>query len=246
MLPQKVREAAFVVTISEDNRRLIVAECGPDAAGKVEVIHCGVDLRRFEAPDRLDGDGDRPLRILAVGTLHEVKGQVHLVDACAALVAAGVDVECTFVGEGPDRSSLEQRVERAGLTDRVRFAGRCPQPEVVAHLHRADVLVAASVPTASGKREGIPVVLIEAMATGLPVVASRLSGIPELVADGVTGILVEPGDVGALVTALQSLLDPHRRRQLGEAGQRAVRDGFDLERGAGRLIERFAGAGAAV
>ena len=239
MLPQKVREAAFVATVSEDNRRLIVEECGAWAADKVHVIHCGVDVERFGGARREPG-GEDALSIVCVGTLHEVKGQVHLVDACARLARGGVPFTCTFVGDGPDQRGLERRASESGLGDRVRFLGRVAQPEIVAQLRRADVLVAPSVPTASGKREGIPVVLMEAMASGLPVVASRLSGIPELVEDGVSGLLVEPGDVDGLAAALRELRDPRRRAALGAAGVRAVREGFDLHANAGRLLAEIA------
>jgi glycosyltransferase involved in cell wall biosynthesis len=111
---------------------------------------------------------------------------------------------------------------------------------VAAELASADVLVAPSVPTKGGKREGIPVVLMEAMASGLPVVASHLSGIPELVADGVSGLLVPPGDATALADALATLAgDRDLRRRLGAAGRETVLDDFDVDRNAARLADRI-------
>ncbi len=237
MLPAKVAEAAFVVTISEDNRRLIEETSGPGSVGRVGVIHCGVDPERFRPVERPTGG---PLRIVSVGTLHEVKGQVHLVDACARLAARGVPFRCRFIGDGPDREMLAARIGELGLADHVELVGRRTSDEVARELAEADVLVAPSVPTRSGKREGIPVVLMEAMATGLPVVASRLSGIPELVADGSSGLLVPPGDPDALADALARLAgDDALRSRLGAAGRETVLRDFDVDRNARELSARI-------
>lgn len=237
MLPTKVREAAFVVTISEHNRRLIVDTCGPTTEGKVAVIHCGVDPAAFHP--RVRGRGG-PLRIVAVGTLHEVKGQTHLIDACRRLVEREVAFTCRVIGGGPDRDRLAAQIEEHGLGGHVSLAGQMTSDAVADELRAADVLVAPSVPTRGGKREGIPVVLMEAMATGLPVVASRLSGIPELVTDGVDGLLVPPGDPEAIADALERLArDPDLGGRLGEAGRATVLRGFDIDGNAALLIQRF-------
>jgi colanic acid/amylovoran biosynthesis glycosyltransferase len=237
MLATKVAEAAFVVTISADNRSVIEASAGAVGSGKVEVIHCGIDPAAFRP---LEGTADGPLRIVAVGTLHEVKGQIHLIEACRLLAERGVAFTCRFIGDGPDRSALEARVAEAGLDDRVTFAGRMTSDAVAAELAASDVLAAPSVPTRGGKREGIPVVLMEAMASGLPVVASRLSGIPELVTDGVDGLLVPPGDDGALADALARLAgDPAERERLGAAGRATVMRDFDVDRNAAMLATRI-------
>lgn len=237
MLPTKVREAAFVVTISGDNRTLIEATAGPAAHGKVEVIHCGVDPGTFHpAAQRPAG----PLRIVAVGTLHEVKGQIHLIEACRRLVERGIDLRCRFIGDGPDRDGLQARLDALGLSDQVTLAGRMTSDAVAAELAASDVLVAPSVPTRGGKREGIPVVLMEAMASGLPVVASRLSGIPELVTHGVSGLLVPPGDDAALADALGTLAaDSDLRARLGAAGRDTVIREFDIDRNAATLADRI-------
>jgi glycosyltransferase involved in cell wall biosynthesis len=237
MLPTKVREAAFVVTISADNRSVIEKTAGEAAEGKVDVIHCGVDPKAFAPSDRAAAG---PLRIVAVGTLHEVKGQIHLIEACRLLAERGVAVTCRFIGDGPDRAALQARIEQYALGDSVALAGRMTTDAVAAELAAADVLVAPSVPTRGGKREGIPVVLMEAMAAGLPVVASRLSGIPELVTDGVSGLLVPPGDDAALADALASLAaDPAVRARLGAAGRETVMRDFDVDRNAAALSDRI-------
>jgi glycosyltransferase involved in cell wall biosynthesis len=243
MLAPKVAEAAFVVTISRDNRRLIEETTGPRGAGKVEVIRCGVDPARFKPADRIDGVDQAvggPLRIVAVGTLHEVKGQSHLVEACHLLAERGRSFTCRLIGDGPDRDDLAARIELHGLADRVVLAGRMTSDAVAAELAAADVLVTPSVPTRSGKREGIPVVLMEAMASGLPVVASRLSGIPELVTDGVDGLLVPPADAVALADALERLADDRAlARRLGAAGRATVLRDYDVDRNARLLADRI-------
>jgi len=239
MLDAKVAEAAFVATISEDNRRLIVAECEGRFADKVHVVRAGIDTSFF-APRRNGTPLDGALRVLCVGTLHEVKGQAHLVEACRLLAAEGVDVRCGLVGEGEDRPKLKDAVARAGLQGSVEFLGARTRPQVAAELARADVLVTPSVPTKQGKREGIPVVLMEAMSSGLAVVASDLSGIPELVRDGESGLLVAPGDARALAGALRALAeDPALRRRLGAAARGRVLREFDVDRSAGQLARRF-------
>jgi glycosyltransferase involved in cell wall biosynthesis len=247
MLCQKIAAAQFVVTISEDNRRVILDSC-PAADGRVRVIHCGVDTSVFRplddrAPSTGTPAGSGPLDVLSIGTLHEVKGQSVLVEACRVLAARGVAIRVRFVGEGPDRPMLEGRIAAAGLGPQIQLLGTRTRAEIAALLASTDVVVAPSVPTRQGKREGIPVVLMEAMASGVPVVASRLSGIPELVADGQNGWLVPPGDAMALADALGELAaDSALRERLGRAGRATVLGAFDVDTNASRLVEAFRGA----
>jgi colanic acid/amylovoran biosynthesis glycosyltransferase len=238
MLREKVEEAAFVVAISEFNRDVIVRECGEQVAAKVVVIHCGVDTDLFRPRDATAPE--RPLTVVSVGTLHEVKGQTYLVDACRVLAKEGIDVVCTLVGDGPDRAVLERRIADAGLEGRVTITGARTRADVAELVLSADVLVAPSVPTRRGKREGIPVALMEAMSGGVAVVASDISGIPELVGNEVTGLLVPPGDARALADALRRLHDdPPLRRRLGLAGRQKVLREFDIRTSARTLARRF-------
>jgi colanic acid/amylovoran biosynthesis glycosyltransferase len=244
MLCAKIGEASFVVPVSEYNRDLMVKECGDRARRKLAVIHCGVDTRFFHPAESAVEQG--PLSILCVGKLHEVKGQTHLLEACRLLAEAGIDLVCTLVGDGPDRQALTKQVAESGLDGRVAIVGERDRVQIAALLSSAQVHVAPSVPTRSGKREGIPVVLMEAMSAGLPVVASRLSGIPELVEDGVSGLLVPPGDAAALADALRRLNDdPSLRRRLGSAGREKVLEEFDVRRNAAELVRRFQSVGSA-
>lgn len=242
MLREKVAEAAFVAAISEYNKELIASECQGEYREKVKVVHCGVDTEVFRARshDTPYEKGENPFLILCVGTLHEVKGQPYLIEACGFLQERGHNFECHFVGDGPDREFLKELVERAGLADKVRFHGRLTRDAIASLLLDADVLAAPSVPTRDGRREGIPVVLMEAMGSGVPVIASNLSGIPELVNDQRTGLLVPPRDARFLADALERYIqDPGLRRRLGNAGRAKVVSEFDLNKNAAILAQHF-------
>jgi glycosyltransferase involved in cell wall biosynthesis len=242
LLREKVSAAKFVVAISQYNREVIENHCGPTARGRVEIIHCGVDTELFHpAPRPHRTESSSQLRILSVGTLHEVKGQKYLIEACGELQRRGVEFDCQFIGDGPDRKLLQDLIDKLQLGDRVRLLGLRTRPEIVECMQAADVLVAPSVPSRSGRREGIPVVLMEAMACGLPVVASDLSGIPELVEHERSGLLAPPGDVDQLVAALERLQrDSQLCRMLGEGARERVVDSFNQSKNAARLAERFA------
>jgi glycosyltransferase involved in cell wall biosynthesis len=143
----------------------------------------------------------------------------------------GVDFDCHFIGDGPLRRKTKQQVAKAALGDRIHFHGTCPHAQVLERLAHADVVVLATVTASSGKCEGIPNVLKEAMACGLPVVGSSISGIPELVKDGHSGILVPPGDIVALADALQTLNDDSALRQrMGRAGREKILRDFNLRK----------------
>src|SRR3989442_3897028 len=200
MLREKVAEAARVVAISDYNKDLILSECGEQYRDKVMVIHCGVDTQVFQpraartregrgraARGRSPGAG--PFTILCTGTLHEVKGQTYLINACQLLNERGMSFRCYLVGEGPDQAALTRQVEKAGLSGQVCLLGQRTRVQIAELLTAADVVVAPSVPTRSGRREGIPVVLMEAMASGGPGVAGGISGIPEVVEHGQSGLL---------------------------------------------------------
>ena len=231
--------AAFVVAISEYNRRVILAHCEPGDGAKVQDIHCGVDLARFRTAHRnQDATGDR-LRVVCVGTLHAVKGQSLLIEALARLRIQGLDVELVLVGDGPDQRCSETCPRQPALP-KPSCSRAVHQPEVAQILANADILAAPSVPTPDGRREGIPVALMEGMACRLPVVASEVSGIPELVRHAHNGLLIAPGSVEMLANALHSLaLDPGLRTRLGSAARRTIEAEFDIKASAARLTELF-------
>ncbi len=242
MLCEKVAEAAFVVTISNYNKEFILKECGEQFQDKIEVIYCGVDTQVFQ-PRRADTQSRQlvvPFTILCTGTMYEVKGHTYLIEACRLLNEQGVEFVCHLIGDGPDRAMLTEQVAQAGLAERVQFHGQRTRAEIAEFLQHVDVVAVPSIPTSSGRREGLPVVLMEAMASGVPVVASNISGIPELVEDGRSGLLVPPRDPQALADAFNCLrTDPALRQRLGQAGRERVMQRFDLHRNAATLAHYF-------
>ena len=238
MLDNKVKASAFAVTISQFNKNVMLESCGRQFEEKIKVVHCGVDPEEFKP--EYSPKKERPLQIVCVASFEEVKGHKYLVQACQILNEKGLDFNCHFVGYGPLKKQVLRQVKEAGLQNRVITHNALPRPEVVKLLSQSDVKVLASVPTKQGKREGIPVVLMEAMAMGLPVVSSQLSGIPELVEDEGAGILVKPRDVKALAGALERLYqDPELRLRMGQAGRDKVIREFNLPKNAERLAGLF-------
>jgi colanic acid/amylovoran biosynthesis glycosyltransferase len=235
MLDVKVKAAAFAVTVSRFNKEVMVQACGESSRDKIHVVHCGVDAKAFAPTVR--PATPHTLRIVCVASLELVKGHAFLVEACRLLAARGLRLRCDLIGDGPLRRRIEQQIADAGLAGHVHLLGGRPRPEVIALLAAADVAVLASHPTRDGRREGIPVALMEAMACGLPVVASAISGIPELVDDEVTGLLVASGNPAALAVAIERLhADPALRARLGHAGRAKVLREFDLEHSTRQLL----------
>jgi colanic acid/amylovoran biosynthesis glycosyltransferase len=224
-LADKVRSARFVVCVSDFTRSQLMMWVGDEHWDKLRVVRCAVDTSAFTPASR-DGRGG-PLRILCVSRLVLGKGLTLLFEA-----AQGIGAEIVLVGEGPERGRLERRAAELGVE--VTFAGAVGQDEIRGHYADADVFCLPSF------AEGVPVVLMEAMASGLPVVATRITGIPELVEDGVSGLLVRPARADELASALGALgSDPKRRAAMGAAAREAVLARYDLRRNAPRLAVLF-------
>jgi len=201
MLAQKVRDAAFIDAISEYNREFL-RDYGGDSETPVHVIHCGIELERYDyRPRRAPASG--PIEALCVASLQEHKGQRVLLEAIAAEDDPLARIRLTLVGAGPERPALEAQAEALGITERVEFAGSQPEDEVRRRLSEAHLFVLPSLVARDGQMEGLPVALMESLACGIPTVASNLSGIPEIVRDGETGYLAEPGDAASLRGALE-------------------------------------------
>src|SRR5256885_13989195 len=240
MLKEKVEAAEFAVAVSAYNKEIMLRKCGPGVAEKIHVIHGGVNVDRLSPRAAAGRNG--PFRILCVARFEEVKGHAYLVEACRLLRERGINFECRLVGGGLLFPEIEKQIKRADLCERIRLLGERSHQEVIQEVSRADVLVVPTAPTASGKCEGSPTVLKEAMACGLPVVSSLVVGIPELVDDKRTGILVRPRDAATLADALQQLHDDAAlRRQLGRAGREKVVREFDLKASIARLARLFLG-----
>lgn len=241
VLRWKLARARFVITVTDYNRRFLDTVLADTRnAPPVIRLYNGVDLARFPAtPPPRD---EAPL-VLAVGRLVEKKGFDVLVDACALLQARGVAFRCEIIGGGAEAAPLRARIAAAGLDARLALRGVLPTEAVAARLGDAALVTLPCVVGEDGNVDALPTVLLEAMACARPVVSTRLSGIPEIVDDGATGLLVPPRDAAALADALQALLaDPARAAAMGRAGRARAEERFDLHRNAAVLRERLLAA----
>ncbi|WP_374653370.1 glycosyltransferase family 4 protein [Dongia sp.] len=208
-----------------------------DRPQKVALVYHGLDFRRFpEPPTHTPGN---PVQILSVGRLVEKKGYPTLLQALA-LLPKDCDWRLTHIGGGPLDGELKALAERLAIGDRVLWLGALPQERVLAAYRAADIFVLAAQIAADGDRDGLPNVLMEAQSQRLACIATNISGIPELIKDGETGLLVPPEDAAALAGAMRSLIDdPRRRQKLANAGFYRLRTLFTMETGINDLASRF-------
>ena len=231
-LAAKLRAARFAVTVSDYNREHLSRLAGES---RLVRIYNGLDLERFTPNGAAP---EEPPLVLAVGRLIEKKGFADLIEACAHLRDEGRRFRCRIVGKGQLRGALARRIAELGLEGTVELAGPLPREALLELYPRASVLVAPSVVGADGNRDGLPTVLIEAVALGVPVVSTDVTGIPELVEDGRTGLLVAQHDPPALAAAIGRLLaDRAGAAALAAAGRERVERRFDLRANVAQLRE---------
>jgi colanic acid/amylovoran biosynthesis glycosyltransferase len=215
---------AFLV-LGESMRRRLVEMGAPPA--RVHVHPLGVDLARF-APARRSPARKDSLALLSIARLVPKKGIEYALRAVARVARAHPNVRYTIVGDGPLRGALEALAHELALGSAVRFTGWLPRPEVLRIARDADVLLAPSITAADGDAEGTPLAILEAAALGLPVAASRHAGIPDVVVENETALLVDERDVNGLAAAIDSLSDPALRQKLGDAGRAFVERQHDI------------------
>jgi colanic acid/amylovoran biosynthesis glycosyltransferase len=244
LLQAKIKAARFVVAISEFTRKFMLrlvpaAAAGPwpdhrdepepaeEIAAKIRVIHCGIAADAFVPADPRPGN-EVPI-LLFVAQLRERKGAPVLVEACRILAERGLRFRCVIVGDGPQKPLIEQLVQCHALQEVVDLPGAVFQQDLRGYLRQADVFVLPCLTASNGDRDGVPVSLMEAMAMEIATVSTRISGIPELVEDGISGLLVPEQDAPALADALQRLLeDGELRSRLAKAGREKVVRDFDI------------------
>ena len=232
VLDEKIRRAAFVATISSYARSQIFRWCSVDDWAKVKIVRCGLD------PELLDQPLEQPpanRRLVNVGRLCEQKGQLLLIEAAARLAQQGIDFELVLVGDGDMRPLIEASIAGYQLEDRVKLVGWITNAGVQDLLRESRGLVLASF------AEGLPVVIMESLAVGRPVIATWIAGIPELVRDGVNGWLIPPGNVESLATAMTEMLSAPTEKlaRMGMHGHGAVRKFHDVSREAAVLDGYF-------
>jgi colanic acid/amylovoran biosynthesis glycosyltransferase len=243
LLPLKVRHALRVVPVCEYSKRYLDAVTGFAYSSKLHRVYNGVDVNEASrlAPtteDNLAEEQGSPaaIRLLSVGSLVGVKGHSTLIEVCRRLREEGHTVQCKIVGGGPEHEVLARLIVKAGLTSIVELSGPLPLGEVYRAMRLADIFVLLSEIGVNGYRDGFPTVILEAMAMGLPVVSTWVSGIPEMVEHQVTGILVPERDPSAAAAAVRRLLqDPALRMEMGSAGRQRVSRLFALDQSADEL-----------
>jgi len=237
-LTEKMAAAHFIRTNTQINQRYLADLC-PHLAGKVVNVYNGVSLAPAAGPR---SPARPPFHLLALGRLVPKKGFSVLLTACRDLAAQGVEVRLTLAGDGPERGKIRELIDREGLADRVSLPGAVPHREVARLMAAADLLVMPSLIAPSGDRDGIPNVILEALLCEVPVVASAVSGIPEVIREGDTGWLTTPGDPEALARAVAAALaDPAEARRRVKRGRALVAREFDSRKNYARLKALFEG-----
>ncbi len=221
-----VKHAAVVITISDFNKQYIIQNIGEELAYKIKVIHCGIDSERFVPVKRNHSDA---MTLLCVGRFVEKKGHEFLLRAFEKIANALPNAKLRLVGDGPLKPAMMNLCRELDLEQRVYFLGAATSELVLMEMKRADIFVLHSITSADGDMEGIPVSLMEASATGLPVIATRHSGIPELVIEGVTGLLTDEKDIESLAGSIMNLAESvDLRERLGNAGKFYVARKYNL------------------
>ncbi len=231
-LAEKVERAAFVVTVSSFGKSQLYRWCAPKQWSKIYVVHCGVDDGFLaQLPVAVPAEP----RLVCVGRLCEQKGQLLLLEAVHQLAAEGLRFKLVLVGDGPLHSEIAALIARLGLQDRVEITGWASSSEVRQHILASRAMVLPSF------AEGLPVVIMEALALGRPVITTYVAGIPELVNPGVCGWLVPPGSVEALTAAMRAALQlsVEQLEQMGSAGARRVAQRHDATVEASKLVTLF-------
>ena len=224
---EKLIQTARLIITETDYSEKFLRERFPEHADRIHRIYNGLNLAEF---GHANFSSDPPM-IVAIGRLIPKKGFANLIRACALLVEHGRPFRCEIFGDGPLESQLRGQVEESGLQEFVQLPGPKPQHELRERLARASVFVLPSVPEAEGGMDNLPTVIMEAMATGLPVVSTRIGGIPEMVIDNETGFLMRPDDPVALADAIEKVInDRSLGQKLGQAGHGRAQKLFSIEK----------------
>jgi len=234
-LREKFSDAKCAVTVSSFNIEYLTGELGI-APAQLRRIYNGIDMSEFPylSPKK------RAPVICAVGRLVEKKGFDDLIDACLILKRKGVDFKCEIIGEGEQKRYLKQKISELGLKEAVKMHGSLPQGEVKTHLYQAAVFAAPCVVGKDGNRDGLPTVLLESMALGTPCVSTPVTGIPEVIIDGETGLMVAESDTEALACALGSLLmNAELRESLALNARELMEREFDIHHNSAKIRQCF-------
>jgi glycosyltransferase involved in cell wall biosynthesis len=235
---EEFNQCSFIITTSKYSRKYLIAKYGKSLESKLTVIYLGIDIEKFffcEEKKQKQG-----FIVSSVGFLVPKKGFSYLIEAAKLLKEKGYQFQVVIAGEGPERNNLERLVSQLSLKSTVYLPGMISTKDLPHFFGRSDIFIFPSVIAKDGSRDVIPVAIMEAMAMGLPVVATNVGGIPELVEHKKTGILVLEKNAHELAVAIELLIKSEKlRKRLGRAGQEKVRDEFNLQINVKRKIELF-------
>ncbi len=224
-LARLMEKAAAIITVSDFAAKAL-REQFPQSAARIHRVYNGVDLARFHPSDFGSGTPS----IVSVGRLIEKKGYQDLVAACGLLRERGRRFHCLIIGEGPLEQQLREQIHGRGLEEVVSLVGPETQSQIALRLAHATIFVLPCAHEQSGGMDNLPTVIMEAMAAGLPVISTPIAGVPEMVEDGVNGILVPEHDPAAISSAIEQLIsDPEQARRLGDRGREIARKKFSIE-----------------
>jgi len=232
LLKDKINASRFTVTVCESNRQYMVKQLPGLDASKIKVLYNGIDATRFTPT----GKARTPMTIFSVGRLIEKKGFIDLIHAVDILQRKGLPLQCEIAGEGREQRTLQRAIKDLGLAQVVKLIGSLEQNEVRQKMQEASCFALPCVRAKDGNVDALPTVLLESLACGCPTVSTILSGIPEIIEDGRSGLLVEPGDVEGLANAIEKILVDHSlAMSISNGGQDRVRERFSVNKNVARL-----------
>ncbi len=235
-LKNVMKNAGSVVTISDYNKNYLQRKIG--ITNRIDVIRCGIDLGKFNAQRR--PKINNRIKMLSVSRLVEKKGIEYLIRALPIVKKETPDCDLTIIGTGPRNNYLHKLVHDLKIEEDVQIKGDVSDPELMQYYEESDMFILPCIIIENGDRDGIPVAIMEAMAMELPVVSTRVSGIPELVEDGISGILVSPKDENAIANAIIKLYqDSQLRLEMGKNGRKIIEEKFNIVFESEKLIKIF-------
>jgi glycosyltransferase involved in cell wall biosynthesis len=238
-LEDKIRRAKFIVCISTFHRDLYLEHGAlPE---QLHIVYCGIDVQQFSPAAEHERPTDGIIHIRSSGRLVEKKGFIYLIEACRILADRKVSFECTIAGSGPLEKELRDAIDRLGLSDRMTLTGEIlKQEDIAAFAHSGTVYCLPCVWASDNDADGLPQMLMETMASGLPAISTRLVGIPDLIIDGKTGLLVEPNSAEQIADAIERIAgDGDLARRLVKAGRDHIIQHFELENALKPLIDLY-------
>jgi glycosyltransferase involved in cell wall biosynthesis len=240
-LNEKINLSKFVVTISNFNKEYILKEVGNSQnSKKIHVIHCGIDLNKFVLAGSKLVEQETSFNILTIGRFIEKKGHLYLLEALSMLKKRGYGFKWIVVGEGPTKSLIQKRAKELRLNNYIEFPGEVSQEEITTYYSLAHIFVLPCIQGKDNDMDGIPVVLMEAMAMSIPVISSAISGIPELIHDGRNGFLANPADPRSLLNAIQRIFKrPEIIPVFKQEARKTIEKDYDIHKNVERLSFLF-------